>query len=60
AAVLFLVYLNRNGLLYTASGQKRLADSGLVALTLLIAESKPAEKNDIVKIVVNLINKNNK
>ena len=60
AAVLFLVYLNRNGMLYSASGQKRLADSGLVALTLLIAESKPSEKNDIVKITVNLINRNNK
>lgn len=60
AAALFLVYMNRNGLLYAASGEKRLADSGLVALTLLIAESRPTEKDDIVKLVINLINKNNK
>jgi len=59
AAALFLVYMNRNGLLYAASGEKRLADSGLVALTLLIAESRPTEKADIVKLVINLINKNN-
>ncbi len=38
---------------------KRIADNALVALTLLIAESDPAEKDTITKVVVNLINKEN-
>jgi len=59
AAALFLVYMNKNGILYSPTGKKRLADSGLVALTILIAESKPSEKDDIIKLVVNLINKSN-
>ncbi len=41
------------------NGSKRLADNALVALTLLIAESKPEEKDTIVKVVVNLINRCN-
>jgi len=41
AAFLFIWYLNENGILYRADGGKRLADNALVALTLLIAESKP-------------------
>jgi len=45
--------------LYRADGSKRLADNTLVALTLLIAESKPEEKDTIVKVIVNLINQSN-
>ena len=40
-------------------GSKRLADNALVALTLLIAESKPEEKDTIVKVIVSLINRCN-
>jgi len=40
-------------------GSKRLADNALVALTLLIAESQPEEKDTIVKVIVNLINRSN-
>ena len=40
-------------------GRKRIADNALVALCLLVAESNPREKNTIVKVVVNLINKRN-
>ena len=40
-------------------GSKRIADSTLVALTLMIAESRTEEKDVMVKVVVNLINKNN-
>ena len=36
-----------------------LADNALVALTLLIAESRPEEKDTIVKVIVNLINRSN-
>jgi prophage maintenance system killer protein len=59
AAFLFIWYLDANGILYRADGGKRLADNALVALTLLIAESKPAEKDIICKVIVNLINREN-
>jgi prophage maintenance system killer protein len=59
AATLFLWFLNNNHVLYYPDGSKRIADSTLVALTLMIAESKTEEKDVMVKVVVNLINKNN-
>lgn len=59
AATLFLWFLNNNGILYREDGSKRLADNTLVALTLMIAESKIEEKDVMVKVVVNLINKRN-
>ena len=59
AATLFLWFVNNNGILYREDGTKRIADSTLVALTLMIAESRTEEKDVMVKVVVNLINKNN-
>ena len=59
AASLFLWFLNENGILYNEDDSKRLADNALVALTLLIAESRVEEKDTMVKEVVNLINQNN-
>ena len=59
AATLFLWFLNNNGILYRKDGSKRLADNTLVALTLMIAESKTEEKDVMVKVVVNLINQRN-
>ena len=59
AATLFLWFLNNNRILYREDGTKRIADGTLVALTLMIAESRPEEKDVMVKVVVNLINKNN-
>ena len=59
AATLFLWFLNGNHILYHPDGSKRITDSTLVALTLMIAESKTEEKDVMVKVVVNLINKNN-
>ena len=59
AATLFLWFLNNNKLLYHSDGSKRIADSTLVALTLMIAESKTEEKDVMVKVVVNLINQRN-
>ena len=59
AATLFLWFMNNNGILYREDGTKRIADSTLVALTLMIAESRTQEKDVMVKVVVNLINKNN-
>ena len=59
AATLFLWFLNNNGILYHPDGSKRIADNTLVALTLMIAESKTEEKDVMVKVVVNLINQQN-
>ncbi|MBR4645393.1 MAG: virulence protein RhuM/Fic/DOC family protein [Bacteroidaceae bacterium] len=59
AATLFLWFLNNNGILYRPDGSKRIADNTLVALTLMIAESKTEEKDVMVKVVVNLINQRN-
>ena len=59
AAAIFLWFLDANGLLYAEDGRKRLGDNALVALTLMIAESKPQHKDVIVKVIVNLINKDN-
>ena len=59
AAMLFLWFLNNNHVLYAEDGHKRIADNTLVALTLMIAESRTEEKDVIVKVVVNLINKEN-
>ena len=59
AATLFLWFMNNNGILYREDGSKRIADNTLVALTLMIAGSRTEEKDIMVKVVVNLINKSN-
>ena len=55
AATLFLWFMNENGVLYDDMHNKRIDDATLVALTLLIAESRPEEKDTMIKVVVNLI-----
>lgn len=57
AAALFLWFMEKNDLLYGEGGAKRIADSALVAMTLLVAESAPREKDAIIRIVMNLISK---
>jgi len=59
AAFLFVWFLEKNNILYRLDGTKRIADNALVALTLMIAESKPDEKDLMVKVVINLINSYN-
>ena len=59
AAALFLWFLEMNKYLYGKDNRKRIADNALVALCLLIAESNPKEKEMIVKLIVNLINRSN-
>ncbi|MES2004718.1 MAG: virulence protein RhuM/Fic/DOC family protein [Bacteroidota bacterium] len=59
AAFLFVWFLEKNNILYKHDGSRKIADNALVALTLMIAESKPEEKDMMVKVVVNLINNNN-
>jgi len=59
AAFLFLWFLEKNGILYKQNGLRLIENNALVALTLMIAESRTEEKDVMVKVVVNLINKNN-
>ena len=59
AAAIFAWFLQRHDYLYNQDGEKRIADNALVAFTLLIAESKPEEKDTIVKVIINLINGKN-
>ena len=55
AAGLFLYFLQRNRLLLRKDGTKRIADSTLVALTVMIAESRPAEKEMMVNLVMTFL-----
>lgn len=55
AAALFLWFLERNGVLHRADGTPRLSDGALVALTLMIAESRPQDKDVLVRIVMHLL-----
>ena len=59
AAAVFVWFLQRHEFLYNADGEKRIADNALVAFTLLIAESKPDERELMVKVIINLINGKN-
>ena len=59
AAFLFLWFLENNRILYRADGSRLVDNNTLVALTLMIAESRTEEKDVMTKVVVNLINKNN-
>ncbi len=52
-------FMQNNGILYNADGTKRISNGTLVALTLMIAESRTEEKDVMIKVVVNLINQNN-
>lgn len=52
-------FMQNNGILYNSDGSKRISNGTLVAITLMIAESRPEEKDIMVKVVVNLINRDN-
>ena len=58
AAFLFIWFLERNGLLYTKEGFKKLEDNTLVALTLMIPESKSGDKGMMINVILNLMQKN--
>ena len=55
AAAVFLRFAEKNRLLFDSEGRKRIADNALVAMTLMIAESKPKEKSVITAMLANLI-----
>lgn len=59
AAGLFVYFLAMNNKLLNAEGNKRIGDNALVAITIMIAESKSDEKDMMIKLVVNLINNKN-
>lgn len=54
-AVLFLRFLEKNGLLYRSDGSPLMSEEALVALTLLVAESMPREKDTIVRLIAFLL-----
>ena len=55
AAAVFLYFLDRNRALFTSAGEKIIDDSALVAMTILIAESKPEEKDVMVALVMHFL-----
>lgn len=59
AAFLFVWFLDKNAILYREDGSKKIGNNALVAFTLMIAESKPEEKDMMIKVLVNLMNGNN-
>lgn len=54
AAALFLYFLNQNNALYN-DGNKIISDSALVAITLMIAESRPEEKEIMIQVIINFL-----
>ena len=52
---MFLYFLDRNGVLFGDDGEKLIDDYTLVALTIMIAESKPEEKEMMISVVMNCI-----
>lgn len=57
AAALFLHFLDKNQILYHLSGSRGISEEGLAALTLLIAASKPEEKDTMLKIIITILNR---
>ncbi|MBX4205175.1 MAG: Fic family protein [Candidatus Doudnabacteria bacterium] len=57
ASLVFILFLIENHLLYNRKGERRINDSALAALALLVAESKPSQKDIMIKLIVNFVNK---
>jgi len=55
AAFLFIWFLQRNNRLYNTQGNKMVSDSTLVALTLMLAQSNPNDKDIMIKVIINLL-----
>lgn len=60
AAAVFLYFLEKNQLLFSPTGKRQISDEGLAALTLLIAISKPEDKDTMVNIVITVLNRSQK
>ncbi|MFA6610198.1 MAG: virulence protein RhuM/Fic/DOC family protein [Candidatus Omnitrophota bacterium] len=55
ASIMFIYYLENNACLYKTNGERKINDSAIVALALLIASSDPREKGVMIKIITNLL-----
>ena len=55
AASIFLYFLEKNNMLFDATGKQRISNDALVALVVLVAESRPNEKDTIINLIVNII-----
>ena len=55
ASLLFIIFLARNDHLFTKKGERKITDNALVALALLVAESKPNQKETMVKLIINFL-----
>ena len=55
AAALFLYFLDRNKALFNKDGKKIISNSALVAITLMVAESKPEEKALMINLILNFL-----
>ncbi len=55
AAAVFICFLEENGLLTRKDGTKYIDETALVALTLMIAASRPSEKDAMIKVILNLL-----
>jgi len=55
SSILFIYFLNQNRYLFRATGEKKINDNAIVALALLVATSNPNEKDNIIKLIINLI-----
>jgi len=53
--LLVLEYLRRNGLLFRSDGEPRVGDNTMVALALLVAESKPEQKDLMIRLILNIL-----
>jgi hypothetical protein len=56
----FICFLQKTSILLAKDGRKRIDDNALVALTLMIAASKPSEKDIMIKVILNLLNEKKK
>ncbi|MDI6757663.1 MAG: virulence protein RhuM/Fic/DOC family protein, partial [Endomicrobiia bacterium] len=56
ASLLFIWFLEKNGALSNANGERKINDTALVAIALLVAESAPRQKDVLVNLIINLLN----
>lgn len=54
-ALLFILFLQKNNYLYSQQGERKINDNALVALALLVAESKPKEKDQMIALITQLL-----
>ncbi len=55
ASFLFIIFISRNNYLLNKKGEKKINDNALVALALLVAESRPGEKEIMISLITNLL-----